>query len=262
MLQNRKKTTLFVILASIFITNAITAEIIGVKIFSLEQSLGLSPAHINLFNLYTLDFNLTAGVLIWPVVFLTTDLINEYFGKEGVKKITILTCFLICYVFIVLGVATVLPPAAFWLDINSKDVMGNPININAAYATLFRQGGGIIIGSLTAFLIGQFLDAYVFHYIRSRTGDKYIWLRATGSTVVSQLVDSFVVLYIAFYVLGGAQSWKLSMVLSVGIMNYLYKFVVAIALTPLLYLSHGYIDKYLGREKKLDTSKSNEMKNV
>lgn len=246
-----KKTTLFLILAGIFITNAITAEIIGVKIFSLEQTLGLMPAQVNLFGLYTLDFNLTAGVLIWPVVFLTTDIINEYFGKDGVRKITILTSILIAYVFVILWVATIMPPAAFWLDVNSQDVLGNPININAAYATIFRQGGGIIIGSLTAFLLGQFLDVYVFHFIRKYTGSKYIWLRATGSTIVSQLVDSFVVLFIAFYVFGGSNSWKLSMVFSVGIINYMYKFIVALAMTPLLYLAHGMIDKYLGEKNAI-----------
>ena len=169
------------------------------------------------------------------------------FGKEGVKKITLLASILICYVFIILWFATTLPPAQFWLDVNSKDVLGNSININAAYMTIFRQGGGIIIGSLTAFLIGQFLDVYVFHFIRKYTGEKYIWLRATGSTLVSQLIDSFVVLFVAFYVFGGENAWKLSMVFSVGVVNYIYKFIVAIAMTPTLYLAHSIIDKYLSK---------------
>ncbi len=242
-----KKTNLFIILSGIFITNAIAAEIIGVKIFSLEQTLGINPVQINFFNSYLLDFNLTAGVLIWPIVFVTTDIINEYFGKEGVKKITLLASILICYVFLVLWFATSLPPAQFWLDVNAKDLSGNPININSAYTTIFRQGGGIILGSLTAFLIGQLLDVYVFHFIRKYTGEKYIWLRATGSTLVSQLIDSFVVLFVAFYVFGGDNAWKLSMVFSVGIINYIYKFIVAIAMTPTLYLAHSLIDKYIGK---------------
>lgn len=246
---NNKKSVLYIILAGIFITNAITAEIIGVKIFSLEQLLNTNPVQINFFNLYYLDFNLTAGVLIWPIVFVTTDIINEYFGKEGVKKISIFTCILIAYVFIILWLATILPPAKFWQEINAKDVMGNAININAAYATIFRQGAGIIVGSLTAFLVGQILDVYVFHFIRKYTGEKYIWLRATGSTLVSQLVDSFIVLFVAFYLFGGAQSWKLSMVLSVGLINYIYKFLVAVAMTPILYIAHSIIDKYLGISK-------------
>ena len=77
------------------------------------------------------------------------------------------------------------------------------------------------------------------------TGSKYIWLRATGSTLFSQLVDSFVVLGIAFYIFG---NWSLSLVFSVGVINYLYKGFVAIVMTPLLYVAHYIIDGYLGKE--------------
>ena len=241
---DHKKNRLFIILSGIFLTNAIVAEIIGVKIFSGEATLGLNPAHISLFG-STLDFNLTAGAIIWPFVFITTDIINEYFGKEGVKRISVLTACLISYAFLIIAVATLLPPADFWLGINSTDDHGSPFNINFAFKTIFRQGLGIIIGSLTAFLIGQFLDVYVFHQLRKLTGHKLIWLRSTGSTLVSQLIDSFVVLFIAFYFFG---NWSLSQVLSVGIINYIYKFSVAILLTPLIYLAHYIIDNYLGKK--------------
>ncbi len=244
---SQKKTNLFLILAGIFITNAVVAELIGVKIFSGEATFGFSPAQIPIFKDFILDFNLTAGAIIWPVVFITTDIINEYFGKEGVKRITYLTVLLIIYVFIVITVVTALPPAAFWLDINNSDNLGNAFNIDFAYTKIFRQGAGIIIGSLVAFLIGQLLDVYIFQKLRKITGERKIWLRATGSTLVSQLVDSFLVLFIAFYVLGNPQ-WSLKMVIAVGIINYMYKFAVAIILTPLLYLAHGIIDNYLGKE--------------
>ncbi len=245
--MSQKKTNLFLILAGIFITNAVVAELIGVKIFSGEATLGLSPAQLPLFKDFLLDFNLTAGAIIWPVVFITTDIINEYFGKEGVKKITYLTVILIIYVFLVIAVVTALPPANFWVDINKTDHLGNPFNIDFAYTKIFRQGLGIIVGSLVAFLIGQLLDVYVFQKLRKITGERKIWLRATGSTLVSQLVDSFVVLFIAFYVLGNP-AWSFKMVIAVGIINYIYKFTVAIILTPLLYLAHGIIDNYLGKE--------------
>lgn len=248
---SKKKTNLFLVLAGIFITNAVVAELIGVKIFSGEATLGLPAAQLPLFKDFILDFNLTAGAIIWPVVFITTDIINEYFGKEGVKRITYLTVLLIIYVFIVISVVTTLPPAAFWVDINSTDNAGNSFNIDFAYTKIFRQGLGIIIGSLVAFLIGQLLDVYVFQKLRKITGERKIWLRATGSTLVSQLVDSFVVLFIAFYVLGNPP-WTLKLVIAVGIINYIYKFVVAIILTPLLYLAHGIIDRYLGEEEALE----------
>jgi len=242
----KKKTYLFLVLSGIFLTNALLAELIGVKIFSAEALFNLPGAQIPLFSGAKLDFNLSAGVIIWPVVFITTDIINEYFGKAGVKKISLITVSLILYTFVVIAVITNLPPAAFWLDVNSKTPGGQPFDVNYAFNSIFRQGGGIIIGSVVAFLLSQILDASVFHWLRSLTGNKKIWLRATGSTLVSQLIDSFVVLYIAFYVFG---NWPFQQILSVAIINYIYKFFVAIALTPLLYLVHFGIDRYLGIDK-------------
>ncbi|WP_194973227.1 queuosine precursor transporter [Aquiflexum lacus] len=240
-----KKTNLFIILSGIFLTNAILAEIIGVKIFSGEKTLGWEPAGWTIFGEYILDFNLTAGAVIWPIVFITTDIINEYFGKKGVRKISFITAFFIAYVFLIIVLVTGLPPAAFWLDVNTPDPDGNPFNIDYAFNVIFRQGLGIILGSLVAFLLGQLIDVYVFQKLRKITGPKMIWLRATGSTLVSQFIDSFVVLGIAFYIFG---NWSWAQVASVGIINYIYKFSVAILLTPLLYVGHGLIDKYLGKE--------------
>ena len=249
MIQNtnyqQKKTFLFIVLTCIVLTNAILAELLGVKIFSLEALLGLKPANINLFTDSPMSFNLTAGVIIWPVVFITSDLINEYFGKAGVKRISWLTAIFILFAFLIISIVTVLPPAEFWLDLNNKDAAGNPFNIDYAYKSIFRQGMGIILGSVTAFLLSQFLDASVFQWLRKTTGERWIWLRATGSTVVSQLIDSFVVLFIAFYVFG---NWDLNLVISVMIVNYIYKFTVAVLLTPLLYVAHYFIDLYLGKE--------------
>ncbi len=240
-----KKTQLFLVLSGIFLTNALLAEIIGVKIFSGESTLGMQPAQLRLFSDLKLDFNLTAGALMWPVVFITSDIINEYFGKTGVKKISWLGVALIAYSFLTIMLVTKLPPAKFWLDINSKDAAGNPFNIDFAFNSIFRQGLGIMLGSITAFLLAQLLDATIFQWLKKITGTKMIWLRATGSTVVSQLVDSFVVLYVAFYLFG---NWTFDLVLSVAIINYIYKFTVAVVLTPVLYLAHYLIDLYLGSE--------------
>ncbi len=240
-----KKTSLFIVLAGIFITNALIAELIGGKIFSFEKTLGADPLEIPLFGDFLLQFNLTAGVLLWPVVFILTDIINEYFGKEGVKRLTYITVGLIAYAFVVIYLAMELAPADFWLDINSTDDEGNPLNINTAFNKVLSQGLNIIFASLVAFLLGQFVDVYVFHKLRKITGKNKIWIRATGSTLVSQFIDSFVVLIVAFYFLA---DWSLVQVLAVGITNYIYKFIVAVVLTPTLYLAHNVIDGYLGKE--------------
>lgn len=236
-----KRNRLLIILTGIFITNALLAEIIGAKIFSGEATLGVAPAQLELFG-FVMNFDLTAGALIWPVVFLTSDLINEYFGKNGVKRISYLTALLILYGFIVIFMAIELPPAPWWA--NLPDETGETFNMDAAFNRILGQGLRIILGSLTAFLIGQLVDVFVFQRLRRMTGRRFIWLRATGSTLVSQLVDSFVVLFVAFY---GVFSY--SQILAIGITNYIYKFSVAILLTPLIYLGRFLIARYLGKEE-------------
>lgn len=241
-----RKDKLYVVLCLVFLSNALLAEIIGVKIFSLEKWIGAHPAQIPIFSNFVLDFNLTAGVVIWPVVFITSDVINEYFGKSGLKRISYMTAGFIAYSFLVIYFSTTLPPADFWLKLN-QERFGSGFNIDSAFSLVFRQGLGIITGSIFAFLVGQVVDTHTFHYFKSLTGNERIWIRATGSTLVSQLIDSFVVLWVAFYLFG---NWSLEQVFAVGIINYIYKFVIAILLTPLLYLAHNLIDKYLETDLK------------
>lgn len=237
---DQKRNRLFIILSGIFITNALLAEIIGVKIFSGEATVGLNPAQLNILG-FVMDFNLTAGALIWPVVFITTDLINEYFGKPGVKRISYLTALLILYAFIIIFMAIELPPAPWWGQLQGAD--GTVYDMDVAFNRILGQGLRIILGSLTAFLVGQLVDVFVFQRLRRATGNRWLWVRATGSTLVSQLVDSFVVLFIAFYGV-----FATDQIVAIAITNYIYKFAVAILLTPLIYLGHYIIDRYLGKE--------------
>lgn len=242
---NNKSTRLFIILAGFFITNALIAEVIGVKIFSLEDTLGIPRANISLFG-SNFSFHLTAGVLLWPVVFVMTDIINEYYGPKGVKFLSFLAIGLIAFSFIIYNAAIGLKPSEYFSIGNGIDKPDD------AFRGIFGQGLWIIIGSITAFLIGQLLDVLVFHRIKKMTGEKNIWLRATGSTLVSQLLDSFVVLFIAFYIgkriqTGQGDPWSLNQVLVTGTGNYIYKFVVAILMTPVIYLVHFFIERYLGK---------------
>lgn len=235
-----KATRLFIVLGAFFITNALIAEFIGVKIFSLEKTLGFDPVGMRFFGVPELSFNMTAGVLLWPVVFLLTDIVNEYFGKRGVRIFSYLAVAMIAYAYFMVYFSIQLVPSDYWI---MRDIPSGKLNMELSFRHIFGQGLWIIIGSLIAFLIGQFVDVAVFHYFRSFTGSSKIWLRATGSTLVSQFIDSFVVLFVAFYI--GAD-WTLRLVLAIGLVNYLYKFVVAVVLTPLLYVAHYVIDDYLG----------------
>mgnify|MGYP000861551838 CR=1 FL=1 len=216
MFQTRKDT-IYVILAGIFITNAVVAELIGGKLIDVGNTV------------------MSVGILPWPVVFLTTDLINEYFGREGVKKLSLITAGLIAYCFILLYCALSIPA--------SKDY---PAVTDEQFGAVFGQSMWIIVGSITAFLVSQLIDVAVFHFFKKKTGNKMIWLRTTGSTVISQFFDSFIVLGIAFWMTGKIDT---ETYISSGLMGYSVKLVIAILLTPLIYLGHHLINKYIEPKK-------------
>lgn len=219
------RENVYFILTGFFLTNALVAEIIGGKLFAVPplwfEKLGLG------------QIILSVGVIPWPVVFITTDLINEYFGKAAVRRLSYLAAGMIAYAFVVLYLAGLVPA---W----EKSPVGQE-----AFDAVTRQSMWIIIGSITAFLVGQIVDVMVFAYFRRRTRGRMLWLRATGSTAVSQLIDSWIVAFIAF-VIPGRMSMSDFWVLSAA--NYSYKLMVAIAITPGIYLAHRVIDAYLAAE--------------
>lgn len=247
-LHKNKAFKLFLLLAGFFIANTLVAEFVGIKIFSFEETIGLEPFSISMFGVDNLGFNLTAGVVLWPVVFIMTDVINEYFGMRSVRLLSYLAIGLVFYAFAMVYLAIDLSPNEWWQFESgslSKDPTRHIEDMDLAFNSVMGQGLGIILGSMIAFLIGQLLDVVIFHRIKKITGEGKVWLRATGSTLVSQFIDSYVVLIIAFYLWS---DWEISRVLAIGTVNLIYKFVIAILLTPLIYLAHNVIDKYLGKE--------------
>lgn len=214
-----KRNLLFIILSGIFICNAIVAELIGGKLIQIGP------------------FVMSMGIVPWPIVFLTTDLINEYFGKQGVRKLSFITAGLIAYAFVILFIAINIPAA--------EGI--SPVNDQQFYA-VFGQSMWIIVGSIIAFLVSQFIDVWAFQYFKNKTGDTMIWLRTTGSTIISQLFDSFIVLGIAFYLPG---KMNFDTFITSAITGYTFKLVVAVLLTPLIYLGHNLIKKYLANEPNI-----------
>jgi len=238
-----KGTRLYLVLGGFFVANALIAEMIGVKLFQLETLLGMAQADFELLGQPHLSFVLSVGVLPWPIVFIMTDVINDYYGVRGVRFLTLLTAGLIAFAFLVLAAAIHIAPAQFWVE--SGVQQGVP-DMQAAFAAIFGQGMNIILGSLTAFVIGQFVDALSFRGIKRLTGDRRIWLRATGSTLISQLIDSVVVTYMAFWVL---KDWSFALCTALVLTAYVYKFTVALLSTPLVYLVHALVERYLGTER-------------
>jgi uncharacterized integral membrane protein (TIGR00697 family) len=214
---SKRKDIVFLVLAGFFITNAIVAELIGGKV-------------VEFFGL----FKQSVGIILWPVVFLLTDLINEHYGRQGVRKLTYITVALIAYMFVILAISIGIPT-----------IQGSPVD-DKSFTTVFGQGQWIIVGSITAFLVSQLVDVSVFWMLRKRTGNKLIWIRATGSTAVSQLIDTFIVQFIAFVIPG---KWTLNEFTHNAAWGYSFKLLVALCLIPLIYVGHFFINKFLQKDK-------------
>lgn len=246
-------TLVFVVLAGFFITNALVAEFIGVKLFSVEGVLGIEPFRWTIFGVNDLGLTMTAGVLLWPIVFIMTDIINEYFGIKGVRILSYLTVVLILYSFFIVYFAIWVKPDSWWaFESGFIGEIGDVDNMQIAYRRIFGQGMWIIGASVIAFLVGQLVDVLVFRRIKIWTGESKLWLRANGSTFVSQFIDSYLILMIAFWIGAG---WEWQRVLAIGTINFMYKVLMAFLLTPLIYLIHFWIDKYLGEEQSEELRK-------
>lgn len=230
----KKTQIVFFILGGFFITNALIAEFIGGKLFTFPMPDFLFAFFQSVFGRESAYFVMPVGILPWPIVFVATDIINEFFGKKGVRFYTFVTVGLIIYSFFMLGLARFVDAASF-----------SPVS-DEAFDAVFGTSQWIIVGSIVAFLVSQLVDVLVFSRLRRWTGKRHLWMRATGSTIVSQLIDTFIIQYIAF-VLPGKISW--AEFFEVAAISYLFKVGVAILITPLCYLGHGAIFAYLGKKE-------------
>jgi queuosine precursor transporter len=210
-----RRDQVFLVLAGIFITHALLGEIVGGKLVEVS------------------GWVMSIGVIPWPVVFITTDLVNEYYGPAAVRRLTLLTVALIVYTFGLLYICIELPAASI-----------SPVD-DTAFTAVFAQSRWIILGSIVAFAVSQLLDVMVFVFLRARTRGRLLWLRAVGSTVVSQIIDTFVINAIAFGVPGKLSA---AQVVELSVTNYGYKFLVALATLPAIYLGHGILDRFLHGE--------------
>ena len=235
-----RSLTLLLILCALMVAFFVTGDLVGAKLFEFTLA-GLLPKH---FGLGDGKFVATIGILYFPLTFILTDIINEYFGRRVVRTLT----------FIAIGVLLLLQPVIL-ASIHATTVSFNPAVskevMHQSFATVLGPAWAIVAGSCTAFLIGQLLDVMVFEKLRRLTKGRMLWLRAQGSTLVSQFIDSFVVIFLAFVIIpkltGCAEPWSVSGAAMVSLTNYVIKAVIAVAITPTLYVVHFMVELWLGR---------------
>lgn len=220
---------LYVWLTAFFVACLLIADIVGIKLFHI-------PLPFKLFGYDAIEH--TCGMITFPVTFLLTDLINEYYGSKGARRVTYIGLAMAAFVFIIMNLAQAMP----YLDA--------PFNIKQeSFDAVFGSAKLMYVASMSAYLVGQLADIWVFKAIKRSTGGKLLWLRATGSTIISQMLDSFVVSYIAFGIgktLTGQPGASIPEVLKIAATGYTLKFVLAVCITPLIYLGRGILHRWFG----------------
>jgi len=228
-------------LCSLFVGFFVGAEVLGGKLFQFEL-FGVGPADLGLGD--GEKFVATAGILAFPLTFVMTDIVNEYFGKPMVRVFTIIAIAVNLLLQPVIRAAIAAPAISYTAGVTNEQMQD-------AYRIALGQTTSIVFASLFAFALAQWLDVQVFTWLRHRTGGRMLWLRAQGSTVVSQLIDTIAVIFLAFVVIPavfGGSPWTLGQAVEVSLTNYVYKFLIAVLSTPALYFVHAIVDAYIGKD--------------
>lgn len=216
-----RRAQLFAFLLGVFVTSLLVGDIIGGKLTEVGL---LGSSRI-----------VSVGMIPFPVTFLLTDILNEFYGKKAARLVTLVGFFMAVFAFVVIAIAGV--PA--WAALTREP--GYQGMTEASFVNVFAGSQRILLASMVAYLIGQFLDITIFNLLKRLTANRYLWLRATGSTLVSQLIDTVVIQYLAWT--GTLTAVKLIELVSTG---YTIKLLVAVALTPLIYAGHALVERVLG----------------
>jgi uncharacterized integral membrane protein (TIGR00697 family) len=204
-----RKERFFVWLTALFVAALVTGDFVGGKFWVL------------------FGHNLSAGIIPFPLTFVLTDIVNEFYGTQGARRLT----------FVGLGAA-----AFVWgiitLSLHLPTSPESPIP-DAVFRGAFGTSSRLYVASLSAYLIGQLLDISIFLSLRKLTGHRLLWLRSTGSTVVSQMIDS---LSVSFVFLVGTR--PMGFIVANAANNYVGKLIMAVLLTPLIYLGHAVLRRH------------------
>jgi uncharacterized integral membrane protein (TIGR00697 family) len=216
MLDLSARQRLYVYLCAVFLTALLIGDTIGSKLFTVAIPFGFTTLHATL----------SVGAIWFPITFLLTDVINEFYGSAGARFVTFVGFFMAIFAFAVIFIARLIPAAPF-----------SPVG-QAAFDNVLGNANRIFVASLVAYLIGQLVDIAIFQSAKRLTQSRHIWLRSTGSTLISQLIDTLIVTYIAFW--GKISTTQLHQAATT---SYVVKVLLAIGLTPVIYALHGLIHR-------------------
>lgn len=210
----QKADTLYLLLAVLFVTALIVCNLIANKF-----------VHVDLgFHVFTLS----AGVLPYPITFLLTDILSEIYGRKSANKVVFMGFFALAFTLFIL-----------WLGNAFPAIMGSPVS-DELFETAFGNSKRVILASTTAYMFAQFIDVRLFHFWKKLTKGKHLWLRNNMSTVLSQFVDTSLVVLVLFY---GDKNWE-----TIGTYirdGWVFKSMVALADTPFIYATTWFIRKRL-----------------
>lgn len=206
------RTKFFLFLVGTFVTCLIVGDLIGGRLYT--------------FEIAGFELVVSAGMIPFPVTFLLTDLINEFYGKRIAKIVTMVGFAMAVLTLVLVFIADAIPSAPFTAIADS------------CYTDVFTDSLRIFAASLASYLAAQFTDILVFHWLKKVTVNRFLWLRATGSTAVSQLIDTVAIQGLAW--IGTEQE---PLILSLIVTSYVVKLITAIALTPLIYAGHAILER-------------------
>lgn len=215
------RINLFITLVAVFLTCLVVGDMVGGKLTS--------------FELFGREWIWSVGQLAFPVTFILTDILNEFYGRKVVRRITYLAFFMVGLTFCIIYAAGAMPWAPLTLDPHWTGVTPS------SFSVVFTQATKIQIASMIAFLVGNLVDISVFFFLKKLTGNRMLWLRSTGSTAISQLIDTFIISAIIWLGKVGFSNY-----LTIVFTSYVIKLAAAIVVTPIIYALHDVIEKKYG----------------
>lgn len=227
-----RSEVLFLVFASAFSVLLVLTNIIGIKLFTAPHSD---------------DFALTTGIITYPLTFLITDVVSEIWGKRRANFMVIVGFGMSVLMLLIVQMALAMPAHKYWVAPNNLFGYQTATEYQNAYESVFSVNGKLLFGSMLAYMVAQLLDVRLYHFWKRVTKGKHLWLRNNGSTSISQLVDTGIVNSILFYWGFGWGFWQ---GVEVMLTIYIYKLILAVLDTPLIYLGVWATKRWLRLEEE------------